>query len=313
MQNRVMVTRRLILLLAMALYPGVGVAQSKPVANTAAKTQVVMLGTGTPYADPDRFGPATAIVVNGTPYLVDCGPGVIRRVAQAHKNGVEGLTPQKIGVLFITHLHSDHTLGYPDVMLSPAVIGRPGPLEVYGPKGLDEMTGYILKAWQKDIDIRLNGLEKGNAKAYVVHPHEIKAAVVYKDANVTVTAFPVKHGTWDESWGYRFDTPDKSIVISGDTAPTETIAENCHGCDLLIHEVYSQAGLMSLPAERREYHRRFHTSTAELAKVAGAAKPKLLVLDHVLFWGTTPESVVAEVRAAGYTGKVVLANDLDVF
>ena len=124
MQNRVMVTRRLILLLAMALYPGVGVAQSKPVANTAAKTQVVMLGTGTPYADPDRFGPATAIVVNGTPYLVDCGPGVIRRVAQAHKNGVEGLTPQKIGVLFITHLHSDHTLGYPDVMLSPAVIGR---------------------------------------------------------------------------------------------------------------------------------------------------------------------------------------------
>jgi len=85
----------------------------------ASKTQVVMLGTGTPYADPERSGPATAIVVNGTPYLVDCGPGVVRRIAQAHKNGVEGLTPQKVAVLFITHLHSDHTVGYPDVIFMP--------------------------------------------------------------------------------------------------------------------------------------------------------------------------------------------------
>ena len=298
-----------LLLAAMALMAAVGVGQVAP----AAKTQVVMLGTGTPYADPDRFGPATAIVVNGTPYLVDCGPGVVRRIAQAHKNGVEGLTPQRVGVLFLTHLHSDHTVGYPDIILSPAVIGRPGALEVYGPKGLNEMTGYILKAWQKDIDIRLHGLEEGNAKAYVVHSHEIEAGVIYKDANVTVTAFPVKHGTWDESWGYRFDTPDKSVVISGDTAPTEMVAKSCHGCDLLIHEVYSQAGLLTNPPERREYHRQFHTSTAELAKIAAEAKPKTLVLYHVLFWGTTPQSVVDEVKAAGYAGRVVLANDLDVY
>jgi ribonuclease BN (tRNA processing enzyme) len=296
------------LALSLGLVAQVCAAQALPAA--VSKTQMV---TGTPYADPDRFGPATAIVVNGTPYLVDCGPGVTRRVAQAHKNGIAGLTPQKIGVLFITHLHSDHTVGYPDVILSPAVIGRPGALEVYGPKGLDDMTAYILKAWQKDIDIRLNGMEAGNPKAYVVHPHEIKAGVIYKDANVTVTAFPVKHGTWDESWGYRFDTPDKSVVISGDTAPTDAVAQACHGCDVLVHEVYSQAGLLTNPVERREYHRRFHTSTAELAKIANAAQPKLLVLDHVLFWGTTPESVVAELRAAGYGGKVVLANDLDVF
>jgi ribonuclease BN (tRNA processing enzyme) len=277
------------------------------------KTEVVMLGTGTPYADPDRFGPATAIVVNGTPYLVDCGPGVVRRVAQAHKNGVAGLTPQRIGVVFITHLHSDHTLGYPDAMLTPAVIGRSGGLEVYGPAGLNDMTAAILQAWKKDIDIRLHGLEHGSPKAYVVHPHEIKAGVVYRDENVTVTAFPVKHGTWDESWGYRFDTPERSIVISGDTAPTEAIAKNCHGCDVLIHEVYSEAGLLRNPESEREYHRRFHTSTTELARIAEAAKPKLLVLDHVLFWKSTPRDVLDEIRAAGYAGKVVLANDLDVF
>jgi len=286
-----------------------GLCQSVP----ASKTQVVMLGTGTPYADPERSGPATAVVVNGTPYLVDCGPGVIRRVAQAHKNGVEGLTPQKIGVVFITHLHSDHTVGYPDVIFTPAVTGRPGGLEVYGPKGLDDMTSNILKAWQKDIDIRLHGLEQGNAKAYVVHSHEIRAGVVYKDANVTVTAFPVKHGTWDESWGYRFDAPDKSVVISGDTSPTDEIVKQCHGCDLLIHEVYSTAGLKTRTSEHPEYHQRFHTSTAELAKIANEAKPKDLVLYHVLFWGTTPEQVLDEMKSAGYTGKVVVANDLDVF
>src|SRR5471030_2456915 len=210
MHNRgMLIQRRYFMSLAAA-----GCLAALPVLSqsvSAQKTQVVMLGTGTPYADPDRSGPATAVVVNGTPYLVDCGPGVIRRVAQAHKNGLEGLTPQRIGVVFITHLHSDHTVGYPDVIFTPAVTGRPGGLEVYGPKGLDAMTSSILKAWEKDIDIRLHGLEQGNAKAYVVHPHEIRAGVVYKDANVTVTAFPVKHGTWDESWGYRFDTPDKSI------------------------------------------------------------------------------------------------------
>jgi len=147
----------------------------------------------------------------------------------------------------------------------------------------------------------------------VVHPHEIRAGIVYKDANVTVTAFPVKHGTWDESWGYRFDTPDKSIVISGDTAPTGEIVKQCHGCDLLIHEVYSTAGLASRKSEHPEYHRLFHTSTAELAKIANEARPKELVLYHVLFWGTTPEQALDEVRAAGYTGKIVVANDLDVF
>ncbi len=281
--------------------------------TASTKTEVVMLGTGTPYPDPDRSGPALAVAVNGTPYLVDCGPGVIRRAAEAKRRGVDGLDPKLIHALFITHLHSDHTVGYPDVIFTPAVTGRRGALEVYGPAGLNAMTADLLDAWKKDMDVRLHGLEQGHADAYVVHAHEIKAGVVFKDANVTVTAFAVKHGTWDESWGYRFDTADRSIVVSGDTAPTEAIARACHGCDVLVHEVYSQAGLLRNPPEDREYHRQFHTSTAELAKIAAEAHPKLLVLDHVLFWKSTPEDVLAEMKAAGYTGRVVVANDLDVF
>ena len=114
--------------------------------TSASKTQVVLLGTGTPTPDPDRSGPATAIVVNGTPYLIDFGPGVVRRVAAAQR-GVQGLSVVDLKVVFLTHLHSDHTVGYPDLILTPWAIGRAHALEVYGPKGLARMTGHILEAY----------------------------------------------------------------------------------------------------------------------------------------------------------------------
>lgn len=280
--------------------------------QTPSKTQVIMLGTGTPYPDPDRSGPAVEIVVNGTPYLVDCGPGVVRR-ASAARSKVPAAAPRNIHTLFLTHLHSDHTAGLPDIMFTPSVVGRRGAMEIYGPKGTADMVSLVHQAWAKDIDVRLHGLEQGHADAYVYHSHEVKPGVVYKDENVTVTAFPVKHGSWDESFGYRFDTPDRSIVISGDTRPSASIVAACHGCDLLLHEVYPQAGLLTQAIGDREYHRQFHTSTAELAKIAAEAQPKTLVLYHVLFWGVTPAGVLDEMRQAGYTGKAIVANDLDIY
>ena len=119
-------------------------------------TQIVMLGTGTPYPDPDRSGPATAIVVDGTPYLIDFGPGVIRRAAAAYQNGVTaiGKCAVNIKTAFLTHLHSDHTMGYPDLIFTPWMMGRDEPLDVYGPPGLRAMTENIMKAWQIDIDAR---------------------------------------------------------------------------------------------------------------------------------------------------------------
>ena len=272
-----------------------------------------MLGTGSPYPDPLRSGPALAIVANGTPYLVDCGPGVVRRIVEAHQHGVTGLTPTRVRTVFITHLHTDHTVGYPDIIFTPAVIGRKGALDVYGPLGLSDMTTSILQAWKKDIDIRLHGLEQGNPAAYVVHPHEILPGPIFHDANVTVTAFLVKHGSWDQAFGYRFDTPNRSIVLSGDTAPADSVIAACHGCDILVHEVYPESGLLTQPVADREYYRRFHTSTTELAHIATAAHPKKLILTHVLWWDTTPAQVIAEIRKAGYNGEVVVANDLDVF
>jgi len=213
--------------------------------------------------------------------------------------------------VFFTHLHSDHTLGYPDLVLSPAVLHRAAPLVAYGPHGLAAMTTHILAAWEKDIDVRVHGLEHGDAAAYAVDVHEIDPGVVYRDGVVTVTAFGVRHGSWDEALGYRFDTPDRAVVLSGDTAPTDAVARACHGCDLLLHEVYSDSGFERLAAEDKPYHRAFHTSASELARIAAAARPRRLVLYHQLFFGASEETLLEEVRS-GYAGEVISAHDLDV-
>ncbi|MDX2041651.1 MAG: MBL fold metallo-hydrolase [Acidobacteriota bacterium] len=276
------------------------------------KTQVVMLGTGTPNADPDKSGPAVAVVVNDVPYVVDAGPGVVRRAAAAARNGVKGLSVEKLRRLFLTHLHSDHTVGLPDFIFTPAVLERDAPLEIYGPPGTKRMTDLILKAFSEDIAVRLKGLEPAKPRGYDVRTQDVKPGVIYKDANVTVKAFAVKHGSWKHAYGYRFESADRVIVISGDCAPSESIIEACNGCDVLVHEVYSTAGFARRPLEWQRYHSNFHTSSKELAEIAAKAKPKLLVLYHQLLWGATKEQLLEEI-GKGYTGKVVFGNDLDVY
>ncbi|QQS48299.1 MAG: MBL fold metallo-hydrolase [Acidobacteriota bacterium] len=275
-------------------------------------TQVVLLGTGTPNADPDTSGPAVAIIVNDTPYVVDAGPGVVRRAAAAARKGVAGLEVSKLRRLFITHLHSDHTTGYPDFILTPAVLDRDAPLEVYGPPGTRRMTDHILKAYSEDIDLRINGLEPAKPRGYEVRARDVRLGIIYRDRNVTVKAFAVRHGSWKHAYGYRFETPDKTIVISGDCTLSESLIENCNGCDILIHEVYSTTGFARREPEWQRYHSVFHTSSAQLSGLASKARPGLLVLYHQLLWGATPEQLLDEIRA-GYSGRVVFGRDLDVY
>ena len=196
-------------------------AGNKPPKDHATRTRVVLLGTGTPVPDPERSGPATAIVVDDSAYLVDFGPGVVRRAkAAVLDRGITALEPANLKVAFVTHLHSDHTAGYPDLILTGWTAGRRTPLEVYGPTGLQSMTEHILQAYRIDIETRTNpvGDQRGNPESWKVNAHEIKSGIIYKDAKVTVTAFPTKHAL--ESYGYRVDTPDRSVVLSGDTSPT---------------------------------------------------------------------------------------------
>lgn len=275
-------------------------------------TLVVMLGTGTPNAEPDRSGPSVAVVVGDSAYLVDCGPGVVRRAAAAAQKGVRALAVRKLNRLFITHLHSDHTLGFPDLILTPWVLERSEPLEVYGPRGVASMTASLLEAYKEDIAVRLDGSQPANRTGYRVDVHEIEPGIVYRDSNVTVTAFPVSHGSWPLAYGYRFQTSDRTIVISGDTAPSAGVIAHCSGCDVLIHEVYSQKGFLQRPKEWQRYHAAAHTSSRELAEIANKTKPGLLVLYHQLHWGVTDEELVAEVSRT-YSGRVVSARDLDIY
>lgn len=297
----------------------ISLAQNK----AASKTQIVFLGTGTPLPDPERAGPSIAIVVNSTPYIVDAGTGVVRRAAAARDKGVEALRPVNLKVAFLTHLHSDHTLGLPDLMITPWIMGRKEPLELYGPPGTQKMVSRILQAYEVDRNTRIQGLEHSNPTGWKVNVHEVKPGVVFRDANVTVTAFAVRHGTI-AAFGYRFATPDRTIVLSGDTAPTEQIAENCHECDILIAEAYTQASYRLIPSQWQQYRLAFHTSTQELGEIAGRAKPKLLILFHrgnagCDQAGTTEcrdagseQTMLQEVRAA-YPGKVLAAHDLEFY
>lgn len=183
---------------------------------------------------------------------------------------------------------------------------------MFGPEGLEEMTDHILKAYRADIAYRIYGSEPANDAGGKVRVHEIEEGVVYQDDRVRVEAFAVKHGTWPRAYGYRFKTPDKTIVISGDTRPCENIVKFAAGADFLIHEVYFQKGFESRPPEWQASHLAHHTSTFELAEWADRAKPKLLVLYHTLYWGASDEEILAEI-AHKYKGEVEVGKDLKIY
>lgn len=286
---------------------------TQPPGQAEAGARVVILGTGTPNADPLRSGPAVAVIAQGKVYLVDAGPGIVRRASAARAAGLGELTMPALNRVFITHLHSDHTLGLPDLMLSPWVLDRSDPLTVYGPPGIAAMVGHLTQAYSADIDNRLHGLEPINKTGWNTKAVEITPGVVYRGDGMTVTAFAVQHGNWEYAYGYAFQTARRRIVISGDTTPSAEIVAQCRGCDVLVHEVYSVTGFRTRPKDWQDYHAHSHTSTAQLAAIAKQAKPKLLVLYHQLYWGATDADLLREIRAAGYTGRVVSARDLGVY
>lgn len=292
---------------AAALALGVAFAAPRAPAPTDT-TAIVMLGTGGPRPNPEASGPATAIVVGNRVFLFDAGTGVERQLSAAHLP-INGVT-----ALFVTHLHSDHTLGLPDLILTSWVMGRHAPLEAYGPHGLRAMIDQILAAWQEDIAIRTDGLEHEAKGGERVAVHEIDPGVVYDSGGVKITAIPVLHGSWKEAYGYRIDTPDRHIVISGDTRPSDALAQAARGVDVLIHEVYPSG---SLAPEKRPgggdwpaYLRSFHTSDVELGTIAATARPRLLILYHVVSRSRDDDALIAGIRRGGFRGAIVIGHDL---
>ena len=282
-------------------------------------TKVVILGSGHPAPDPDRQGPALAILVNGSAYLVDAGSGIVRQATAAAKNGYPELKPPNLGRVFLTHLHSDHTLGLPDLLLSSWVFGRSSPFELHGPKGSAVMIENIHNAWMEDITIRTTGFQKANQTGHLTNVHEFSAGPIFEDDNIKVTAIAVPHGDWKQAFGFRFETADRVIVVSGDTSPSQAIVDACNPCDLLIHEVYTREvgaqpdGTRVAGMNWQRYFSSFHTSTEELGKLAAQANPGLLLLTHHMQLGLTSDEQMVEQIREHYDGPIEIGVDLGVY
>jgi ribonuclease BN (tRNA processing enzyme) len=164
----------------------------------------------------------------------------------------------------------------------------------------------------QDIEVRINGNQPQNESGIVVNAHEIDAGKVYEDDRVRVIAFAVEHGAWPHAFAFRFDTAERSVVISGDTTPAESVVEACSGRDVIVHEVYAKAGFDRREPEWQAYHAASHTSGVDLGEIAARAEPRLLVLYHQLLWGATEEELLAEI-ARSFDGDVVSAQDLEVY
>lgn len=279
------------------------------------QTKLVLLGTGNPNPDPNHYGPSVAVVVGDQAYLIDAGVGLVRRAASlspAYGGTISALGAKRLNLAFITHLHSDHTIGLPDLILTPWVMGRNKPLSIIGPEGIKKMTDHLLEAYQEDIRYRLYGLEPANNQGWRVDAQEItEEGIVYEDSLVRVEAFNVKHGSWPQCFGFRFTTPDLTIVISGDTQPSDNLTKWAQGADILVHEVYSQSGWEQKTDFWKNYHRENHTSSLELGEIAKKINPSLVVLYHTLYWGSSDQDLLDEIQSV-YPGKVLVGHDAQV-
>ena len=292
-------------------------------------TRMVVLGTGMPQPNPYRSGPAYAVVANNQPYLVDAGEGIWRSLARAvliHGDEINmALAPIKLNYLFVTHLHEDHTVGIPSLILNPFKLNIPAPKSIYGPEGIDEMVEHILAAWKIDIAAELSdGYDPIGAQATGHIVDVDKQGLVYQDDNVTVEAFRTIHGPLKDTFAYRFTTPDRIITFTGDGGPYhENIVKAAMNADLLVAEAvteknigYANWGGDTVEEKKKEIFR-YHFSPAVLARIATEARVKAVVLSHEQNY-SAPEDfrrtgLKDEIIEAGYKGTIYSAMDGDVY
>ena len=293
------------------------------------KTKLITVGTGMPLPNPYRAGPSYALIVNNYPYLVEAGEGIWRSLAKAALiNGddvTRGLSPEKLKHVFVTHLHEDHTVGIPSLLLNPFKLDIPTSKEIYGPTGTAAMVKHIVAAWKIDIDEAI--FDGYNPEGGRATGHDITfkdQGVVYKDDNVKVEAFRTIHGSLKDTFAYRFTTEDRVIVFTGDGGPYHpNIVKAAMGADILVTESCTEKNIQYAPwggntvEEKKKEIFRFHFSPAVLARIATEAKVKAIVLSHEQNYDNGQNynrlGLRDEIIEAGYKGTIYSSMDGDVY
>jgi len=305
---------RSLLLLALALATGLhgaavamrAAGQQPPNGSVApSPIRVTLLGTGNPRPSMSRFGPSILVEAAGQKLLFDCGRGVPQRLYQL------GIPFNDADALFLTHLHSDHTVGIPDLWLTGWVMGRTVPLRVWGPAGTSEMISHLQQAYSFDVHIRRDVDEQLPAEGVSIQSREVEQGVVYEERGVRVTAFLVDHGLVKPAFGYRVDFAGHSVVLSGDTRFSANLIRFAQGADVLIHEVldldaYRQADTIYTPEQIQKVIAH-HTTAEQAGVVFSRVKPKLAVFSHIV--PIDAPNVLAATRK-NYSGPVELGEDL---
>lgn len=264
--------------------------------GTAEEIRITLLGTGTPSPNVERFGPAVLVEGGGKRLLFDCGRGAVIRLTGA------GVPLTDVDTVFLTHLHSDHIVGIPDLWLSGWLLGRSRPLKVWGPTGTRAFTQGLVQAFAFDVKIRQLGPQPLPPSGAEIDANEINEGTAVADGQLRISAFVVDHGPVRPALGYRIDFAGRAVVISGDTKLSENLIEHAKGVDCLIHAAWSVDSRNPTPRDLRSL-----ASAEDAALVFSRTKPKLAVIYHYF----DSEGLVNTVRA-GYKGRFILGKDLMV-
>jgi ribonuclease Z len=265
---------------------------------------VLLLGTGYPRPDPEHAGPSTVVIAGDAWFVIDAGRGATMRLAATD------LKYANMRAVFLTHLHSDHTAGLPDLFNTSWQFGRKTvPLSLYGPPGTKKLAGAMLEFFADDIHYRRDLLEKHPAAGATIRTNIVREGVVYEDGGVKVTAFAVDHRPVPHAFGYRFESGGQVVVISGDTRPTENLVKNAQGADVLVLEAYlpehfDRVDTPEVAARLKSYH----TSAEEAGQLAARAGVKKLVLTHLIPAGA--DETFRERAAKKFKGEIVVGRDL---
>jgi ribonuclease Z len=268
--------------------------------------RVTLLGTGTPAIRPHRLGPSTLIQAGGETLLFDAGRGTMLRLKQA------GVSYDQVDEVFLTHLHSDHLVGLPDLWLTGWVLGRrDSPLKIWGPRGTQSLLNHLAQAFSYDVDIRSTKSTKLSQVGIGTIVTEIEAGMVYQKSGVTVTAFDVDHSPIEPAFGFRVEYAGRSLVISGDTRYSNNLIKHSKGVDVLIHEV-AYANALEKKNPFLKFVESYHTTPLEAGKIFAAVMPKLAVYSHVITFDIASDQQLIPQTRKSYSGDVVVGEDLMV-